>query len=107
MRVPYFRAKDLDSDVYVEGFYVEYPKVANVNNCEMVHAILVYIPDPEFVPIISVTSFEDEVYTPKRDIPNTLSFCTIDINTLQLIGEVEIGNKKFNSDTFVRPPQII
>ena len=88
MRVPYFRAKDKDSETWVEGFYVEFPEHPNINTeCKLIHAIMVIVPEA-----IGDT------------FRNTLSFCTIDVNTLVQIGEIEIGGQYFNPSSYIQNP---
>ena len=107
MRIPYFRAKDKDSDLYVEGFYAEFPEHNDPNNeCKLIHAIMVVVPDatpiPE-MPMLGLMGIQDQFQeiVNKR---NTLNYCTIDISTLQQIGEVEIGSELFKPDAYIKSP---
>ena len=96
MRVPYFTAKDKDSDQWVEGFYVEFPEHSNFNQeCKLVHAIMVVTPDAGMGGMMGMLG----------GMKNTLNFCTIDISTLQQVGEVEIGATLFNPQGYVKNPK--
>ncbi len=107
MRVPYFRAKDKDSEQWVEGFYVEFPESSDfTHECKLVHAIMVVVPDAKSIPMMPMLGmFGDDA---KKSVENaiskrnTLNFCTIDIHTLQLVGEVEIGSTTFKPEGYIK-----
>ncbi len=108
MRVPYFRAKDKDSEQWVEGFYVEFPEHSDFNQeCKLVHAIMVVVPDAGMGGMMSMLSGlagGNPAMQKLNTTKNTLNFCTIDISTLQQIGEVEIGEKLFKAETWIKNP---
>ena len=105
MRAPYFRAKDKDSEQFVEGFYVEFPETSDfIYGCKMVHAIMVVVPDASAIPTMPMLGmFGENTSQPTISKKNTLNFCTIDINSLQLIGEVEIGSNTFKPEGYIKP----
>ena len=110
MRVPYFMAKDKDSDQIVEGFYVEFPEHNNFNQeCRLIHAIMTVIPDTSMSGMMSMLGGlsggnPDMQQVGATKSRNTLGFCTIDIKTLQQIGEVEIGANLFKPEGYVKSP---
>ncbi len=78
MRVPIFRAKDNDSDEYVEGFYVEYPPVN--------------VPEAD----VSVSSMARCIFVCKpgmMGIINDPYVCSIDIGTLEFVRYIDIPCK--------------
>lgn len=83
MKLPYFKAKGKDSDRWIEGFYFEYPETTycfsedyDRGTCKLIPCIVHH----------RMTDW---------NLPNTPELCTIDINTLEQIGEVEIGHKYY------------
>lgn len=107
MRVPYFRAKDKDSEIYVEGFYSEFPEHTDANNeCKLVHAIMVVVPDTSSIPTMPMLGLfgTDSQNIKISYTKNTLSYCTIDISTLEQIGEVEIGEDLFKPESYIKSP---
>ena len=101
MRVPYFRAKDQDSDQFVEGFYVEFPESSDVSKeSKLIHAIMVVVPDMGAIPMMPMLGLTGGDQKPSGK--NTLNFCTIDINTLKLVGEVEIGDSTFKPNGYIK-----
>lgn len=111
MRVPYFRAKDKDSEQYVEGFYVEFPEHFDTSReCKLVHVIMVVVPDTNSsipnMPMLGMFGGGEELQNALNETfrKNTLNFCTIDITTLQQIGEVEIGANLFKPDGYIKSP---
>lgn len=83
--IPYFRAKDKDSEQWVEGFYAEFPETKNPNvENRLVPAIVLVTP----------SMFNNN---------NTLNYCTIDISTLEQIGEIEIASPIYKADSYVKP----
>lgn len=109
MRVPYFTAKDKDSDQWVEGFYVEFPEHSNFNQeCKLVHAIMVVTPDAGMggmMGMLGGLAGGNPGMQQMGSMKNTLNFCTIDISTLQQVGEVEIGAALFNPQGYVKNPK--
>ena len=108
MRVPYFRAKDKDSEQWVEGFYTEFPESSDLTKeCKMVHALMVVVQDTRKIPFMPMLSMlgEDAKKQAEEIISkkNTINYCTIDISTLEQIGEVEIGSITFNPEVYIKP----
>ena len=86
MQVPVFRAKDVDSNDIVEGFYYEYPVTTNfaptvneggefpVIQTNIAHCILTYKPG-------------------MMGLVNEPTGCTIDVTTLEFVRFVEVPCK--------------
>lgn len=86
MRVPYFRAKDKDSNIVVEGFFFAYPKTTYCfEDAYKRHPA-------ELAYCICFNRMTD------WGLPNRPVCCTIDINTLELIGYVETGVETYAPD---------
>ena len=110
MKVPIFRAKDKDSDQWVEGFYVEFPS-CDANECTMTHAIMVVIPDENSVSPNETEKVPNELVELVDNFTvngeggyrlvqsNTLMYCTIDITTLEKIKDGEIGQSIYYQDS--------
>lgn len=106
MRVPYFTAKDKDSEQWVEGFYVEFPEHSNFNQeCKLVHAIMVVTPDTGTMSMLGGLMGGNPGMQQVGGMKNTLNFCTIDISTLQQVGEVEIGETLFKPEGYIKSPK--
>lgn len=109
MKVPYFTAKDKDSDQWVEGFYVEFPEHSDfTKECKLVHVIMTVVPDASMNGIMGMMSGfagGNPGMQQLGGMKNTLGFCTIDINTLQQIGEVEIGEPLFKAEGYIKNPK--
>lgn len=114
MRVPYFIAKDKDSDQWVEGFYAEFPEYPDITQeCRMIHAIMTIVPDTSSLANMhgvmgimgGFVNGEPDMQQFNNAVKNTLGFCTIDINTLQQIGEVEVGSPTFKAEGYVKNPR--
>lgn len=115
MKVPFFKAKDIDSDKWVEGFYVEFPELYQVENSPLTHVIMVVVPDENSLfpdKLGESEMFDDMIHMAenftvngeggyKLAQQNTLVYCTIDINTLEQIGEVEIGKQFINRGDYL------
>lgn len=75
MQVPYFRAKDKDSDTIVEGFYANFPVVKNPSESDILanisHGLLTY-------------------RNGIMGLINEPVFCTIDMTTLEFIKFVDV-----------------
>lgn len=105
MRVPYFKAKDKDSEVWVEGFYVEFPEHADLSReCRLIHAIMVVVLDPTPLPMMPMMGAEAQKTLQETMKRNTLNFVTIDMSTLQQIGEVEIGGDYYKPEAYIKNP---
>lgn len=90
MKVPYFRAKDKDSDRIVEGFYFEYPETTYCFSTD-------YATEKcKLIPCIVTYRMSD------WGLPNVPQLATIDINTLEQIGEIEIGQKVYIPDKYLK-----
>lgn len=80
MKVPVFRAKDLDSNEYVEGFYCEYPVTSISPNISMseysnvARCLLTYRPG-------------------MMGIVNEPVGCTVDVTTMEFVKYVDIPCK--------------
>lgn len=87
MQVPVFRAKDLDSDKIVEGFYFEYPAVNN-----FMQGMMGMENAQSDVPVVSATMTHSLIsYKPgMMGIVNEPVGCTIDLSTLEFVRFVEI-----------------
>lgn len=75
MQVPIFRAKDRDSNEYVEGFYVEYPITntpqESVIDTNIAHCIFVHKP--------GMMGMINEPYV-----------CSIDLGTLEFVKYIDV-----------------
>lgn len=75
MQIPYFRAKDKDSDQMVEGFYVEYPitntQQDTVIETNIAHCIFVHKP--------GMMGMINEPYV-----------CSIELGTLEFVKYVDV-----------------
>lgn len=78
MQVPYFRAKDKDSDKIVEGFYFNYPVVKNPSESDILtnvaHCIITY---------------QDGMMS----MINEPIACSIDMGTLEFVKFVDVPCK--------------
>ena len=89
MKIPYFRARDLNSDQMVEGFYVNFPET-EAKDAPLVHALMVTVPvERPDLNIVFDPGNGKKVLEPEPPKMNTLMYCTIDITTLEKIGEIE------------------
>lgn len=89
MLVPYFKAKDKDTDREVRGFYFEYPETTycfsedyDNGKCKLIPCIVTY-------------RMSD------WGLPNVPQLATIDKSTLEKIGEIEIDNDIYIPDTYI------
>lgn len=89
MKIPYFKAKDKDSDRIVEGFYFEYPETTYCfsNDYERCGVKL--------IPCLVTYRMTD------WGLPNIPQLATIDKSTLEKIGEIEIENDNYIPDTYI------
>lgn len=83
MKVPYFRAKDKDSETIVEGFYFAYPKTTYC------------VDDYERYPVEIVHCLCFDQMT-DWGLPNRPMVCTIDKNTLELTGYVDTDAETYS-----------
>lgn len=90
MKIPYFKAKDLNSDQIVEGFYTNFPET-EAENAPLVHALMIPTPIEEPPLNLVIDTGEEKIEVPEPPKKNTLMYCTIDISTLEKIKDVEIG----------------
>lgn len=102
MKVPYFKAKDKDSDQWVEGFYVQFPMQHDVEDCPLVHAIMIPIPDENSLSPDEADKIPQELTEVVENFTvngedgyklsqlNTLMYCTIDFSTLEKIKDIEV-----------------
>lgn len=89
MKVPVFRAKDRDSDRYYEGFYFAYPETtycfsndyAN-GKVKLIHCIVTH----------RMTDW---------GLPNQPVLVTIDIETLEQIGEVDSSEMYYSPNEYM------
>jgi hypothetical protein len=115
MKAPIFRAKDKDSDEWVEGFYVQFPAQRDVDECAMVHAIMVVVPDENSLsPDSEINGINKELIDMAKNFTvngesgyqlkqlNTLVYCTIDISTLEKVRDVEIGQRIYYNDMYIQ-----
>lgn len=87
MKIPYFRAKDKDSDRIIEGFYFEYPETTYCFSNDYVNCKL--------IPCLITHRMTD------WGLPNIPQLATIDKSTLEKIGEIEIDNDIYIPDTYI------
>lgn len=90
MKIPYFKAKDKDSDRIVEGFYFEYPETTYCFSNDYADCKC------KLIPCIVTYRMSD------WGLPNVPQLVTIDINTLEQIGKVEIGQKAYIPDKYLK-----
>lgn len=106
MRVPYFTAKDKDSDLYVTGFYAEFPEYSDESRTSrIIPVIMVVVIDTNTPQIPMMGMMGEEAQKQMQEAlgkRNTLNFCTIDISTLRQIGEIEIGEPTYNPTTYIK-----
>jgi hypothetical protein len=90
MKIPYFKAKDKDSDRIVEGFYFEYPETTYCfsNDYEIAKCKL--------IPCIVTHRMTD------WGLPNIPQLVTIDKSTLEKIGYIEIDNDIYIPNTYIK-----
>ena len=89
MLVPYFKAKDKDTDREVRGFYFEYPETTycfsedyDNGKCKLIPCLVTH----------RMTDW---------GLPNIPQLATIDKSTLEKIGEIEIDNDIYIPDTYI------
>lgn len=83
MKVPYFRAKKLNSNWYLEGFYFAYP--------ETTHCFITdYTPPVKLIHCIATWDMTD------WELPNQSRIVQIDPSTLEQIGEVNTDDIYYN-----------
>ena len=75
MQIPIFKAKDKDSDEYVEGFYVEYP----ITNAPQSSSVETNIAHCIFVHKPGMMGLINEPYV-----------CSIDFGTLEFVKYIEV-----------------
>ena len=78
MQVPYFRAKDKDSDQIVEGFYCNYPMIKNPQNDQILTNV-----------VHSIFTYKDGM----MGLINEPVACSIDPTTLEFIKFVDVPCK--------------
>ena len=95
MKVPIFRAKDIDSNKVVEGFYFNYPETnhrsviggSEADQASHKHCLITYRPmqvtDSSAVP----STFGPAVFSPLNEPVG----CDIDINTLEFVRFEEVS----------------
>lgn len=90
MKIPYFKARDLNSDQIVEGFYTNFPET-EAEDAPLVHALMVTVPiETPDLNLVIETGDGERIKVPEQPKKNTLMYCTIDISTLELIGEEDV-----------------
>lgn len=89
MLVPYFKAKDIDTDREVRGFYFEYPETTYCFSNDYVDCKC------KLIPCIVTHRMTD------WGLPNVPQLVTIDKSTLEKIGNIEIDNDIYIPDTYI------
>lgn len=91
MRVPYYTAKNKDSDKYYKGFYFAYPRTTycftedykGAHKVELIHCLVCY-------------------RSTDWGLPNEPYLVTIDVSTLQKIGEVETSDEFYIPEEYIK-----
>lgn len=92
MKIPYFKAVDLDTNKIIRGFYFEYPSTTYCFTED-------YFREPK-VKLIPCIVFEEMT---DWGLPNKPMLCTnIDKSTLEQIGYIDTDNDYYIPDQWVR-----
>jgi len=95
LRVPYYRAKDKDSDTYFNGFYFNYPQTTFCFSED-------YHKGKKVILQHCLATYRSTDW----GLPNVPCMVTIDISTLQKIGEVEASDEFYIPEEYIKNEQL-
>lgn len=90
MKIPVFRAKDIDSDKYYTGFYFEYPET---NFC---------FSEDYANGKVKLKKCLSTYRTTDWGLPNVPCVVTIDTSTLEQIGEIDTEETSYIPDNYMK-----